>query len=123
VVAIFSRNLAAQTVSTINGTGEQKCDYVYVADVARANMRALQEEVPSGTYNMATGKETSVNEHYEMLAEISGKDLAPQHGPARPGEQLRSSVEPSLASRVLGWRPEVCLRDGFQETLRFFGAV
>ena len=54
---------------------------------------------------------------------ISGKDLAPEHGPAKPGEQLRSSVDPTLAGRVMGWRPEVDLTSGLKETLRFFGAL
>ena len=123
VVAIFCNNLVQGKTSRINGTGEQTRDYVYVEDVARANVLALEEETPSGAYNIGTGMETSVNELYEMLAEISGKDLAPQHGAAKPGEQLRSSVEPSLASRVLGWRSEVGMRDGLRETLRFFGAA
>jgi UDP-glucose 4-epimerase len=100
--------------STINGTGEQIRDYVYVEDVARAIVLALENEVPSGAYNVGTGVETSVNELYELLLEISGKNLAPEHGPAKPGEQLRSSVDPSLADRILGWRPEVKLAAGLK---------
>ncbi len=49
--------------------------------------------------------------------------LPPEHGPAKPGEQLRSSVDPSLAGRAMGWRPEVDLASGLGETLRFFGAL
>jgi UDP-glucose 4-epimerase len=64
-----------------------------------------------------------VNELYRLLLKISGKDLAPEHGPAKPGEQLRSSVDPTLAGRVMGWRPEVDLTSGLKETLRFFGAL
>jgi UDP-glucose 4-epimerase len=123
VVAIFSGNLAAGRISTINGTGEQTRDYVYVEDVARANALALEGEAPSGAYNVGTGSETSVNELYELLLGISGKDLAPERGPAKPGEQLRSSVDPTLAGRVMGWRPEVDLASGLKETLRFFGAL
>ena len=123
VVAIFCGNLAAQKVSTINGTGEQTRDYVYVGDVARANVLALENEVPSGAYNVGTGVETSVNRLYELLLGISGKDLPPEHGPAKLGEQLRSSVDPARAGRVLGWRPEVELAVGLEETLRFFGAL
>jgi UDP-glucose 4-epimerase len=86
VVAIISDNLAEGRVSTINGTGEQTRDaYVYVGDVARANAHALEGEAPSGAYNVGTGSETSVNELYELLVEISGKDLAPEHGPAKAG--------------------------------------
>jgi UDP-glucose 4-epimerase len=123
VVAIFSGNLAEGRTPTINGTGEQTRDYVYVEDVARANVLALEGEVPPGAYNVGTGSETSVNELYRLLLKVSGKDLAPEHGPAKAGEQLRSSVDPTLAGRVMGWCPEVDLTSGLKETLRFFCAL
>jgi UDP-glucose 4-epimerase len=123
VVAIFCGNLAGGRPSTINGGGQQTRDYVYVGDVARANVLALENEVPSGAYNVGTGVETSVSRLYELLSRSSGTNLPPEHGPAKPGEQLRSSVDPSLAGRAMGWRPEVDLASGLRETLRFFGAV
>jgi UDP-glucose 4-epimerase len=121
VVAIFSGNLADGRASTVNGTGEQTRDYVYVEDVARANVLALENGPPPGAYNIGTGNETSVNRLYELLRGISGKDLPPEQGPAKPGEQLRSSVDPAKAARVLGWRPETKLAAGLEETLSFFG--
>jgi UDP-glucose 4-epimerase len=123
VVAIFCGNLAADRDSTINGTGEQTRDYVYVGDVARANILALEGEVPSGAYNIGTGVETSVNRLYELLQDVSGRDLPPDHCPAKPDEQLRSSIDPTRAGRVLGWRPEIELAAGLKETLRSFGAL
>jgi UDP-glucose 4-epimerase len=123
VVAIFCGNLAAGRSSTINGTGEKTRDYVYVEDVARANVLALENEAPSGAYNVGTGVETSVNGLYELLLGISGKDLPPEHGPAKPGEQARSSVDPTKAARLLGWRPEVNLKTGLEETFRFFATA
>jgi UDP-glucose 4-epimerase len=125
VVAIFSNNLAQDRPSTINGTGEQTRDYVFVEDVARANVLAIEApgETPSGAYNIGTGVETSVNELYERLRQISAKQLPPERGPAKPGEQVRSSVNPAKALEVLGWRPEVGLEAGLKETLRSFGVV
>jgi UDP-glucose 4-epimerase len=123
VVAIFGSNLAAGRISTINGTGEQTRDYVYVEDAARANVLALEGAVPSGAYNIGTSSETSVNQLYELLLEISGKDLPPEHGLPNPGEQLRSRVDPALAGRVIAWRSEVDLAAGLKETLRFFAAL
>jgi UDP-glucose 4-epimerase len=64
-----------------------------------------------------------VNELYELLLGISGKDFASVLGPAKPGEQLRSSVDPTLAGRVIGRHPELDLTSGLKETLRFFGAL
>ena len=84
-------NLAEGKTSRINGSGEQSRDYVYVEDVARANVLALENGVPSGAYNVGTGDETNVNRLYELLLMASGTDLPPEHGPAEPGEQLRRS--------------------------------
>lgn len=124
VVAIFCGRLAAGKRATINGTGEQTRDYVYVGDVARANVLALENGIPPGAYNIGTGVETSVNELYERLRRLSGRDdLEPEHGPAKPGEQQRSCVNSSLAGRVMGWHPEVDLDAGLKQTLRFFGAL
>ena len=99
VVAIYCGNLAANRQSTINGTGEQTRDYVYVEDVARANVLVLEK------------------------LEVCGKDLQPGHGAAKPVEQSRSAVDPSLAAGAMGWRPEVDLARSLAETLRFFGAI
>lgn len=123
VVAIFCGRLANGESSTINGAGEQTRDYVYGPDVAKANLLAIENEVESGSYNIGTGVETSVNELYELLREGSGKDLPAEHGPAKPGEQMRSSISPNLAAGKLGWKPETNLADGLKETLRYFGAI
>jgi UDP-glucose 4-epimerase len=120
VVAIFCGNLAAGRPSTVFGTGGQTRDYVHVHDIARANVLALEKEAPSEAYNVGTGIETSVNRIYDLLRQASGKDLPPEYAPARPGEQSRSSVNPSLVARALGWRPEVELAAGLEETFRYF---
>ena len=123
VVAIFCGNLARGKTSTINGGGQQTRDYVYVEDVARANVLALENEVPSGAYNIGTGVETSVNRLYYLLREISGKDLPPQHGPSKPGEQLRSCVDPGLAGRTFDWHAQTGIHTGLEETLHSFAAL
>ena len=64
-----------------------------------------------------------MNELYERLRALTGKDLPPQRGPGKPGEQLRSSVDNGKAAEYLGWRPEVDLDSGLRETLEFFGAL
>jgi UDP-glucose 4-epimerase len=120
VVAIFCGNLAAGRPSTVFGTGGQTRDYVHVHDIAHANVLALEKEAPSEAYNVGTGIETSVNRIYDLLRQASGKDLPPEYAPARPGEQSRSSVNPSLVARALGWRPEVELAAGLEETFRYF---
>ena len=121
VVAIFCGNLADGRPSTINGTGEQTRDYVYVGDVARANVLGVEEEIPPGAYNIGTAVGTSVLELYEKLCVIAGVNLPPNHAPAKPGEQLRSCISFALAEDVMGWRPETDLDTGLEATLHSAG--
>jgi UDP-glucose 4-epimerase len=119
VVAIFSELLLAGAPCNIYGSGLQKRDFVFVADVARANRLALDAEY-SGPLNIGTGVETDIVTLHRLLAEIAGVGAAPRHLAAKPGEQQRSSIDASLAGRVLGWRAQVALREGLEATLEFF---
>ena len=120
VVAIFCHQLLTGQTPIINGDGEQTRDYVYVEDVAAANLCALVGADVTGGVNIATGTETSVNGLHRLLAATAGVETAPRHGPARPGEQHRSCLSPGLAKRVLGWTPTLSLADGLARTLEFF---
>jgi UDP-glucose 4-epimerase len=118
VVAIFcGRMLAGQPVK-IFGTGEQTRDYVFVADVVRANLASLKVNI-TGALNVGTGLETSVNRLFKELAG-SSYELKPVYDAARHGEQQRSVISPAAAAQALGWRPEVTLRAGLARTLAFF---
>jgi UDP-glucose 4-epimerase len=120
VVAIFSERLLEGRETVIYGNGEQTRDYVYVGDVARANLLALESGV-SGAYNVGTGSETTVNRLHSLIAGAAGSPEArAAHAPARPGEQSRSAVDASRAAQDLGWRPETDLAAGLQETVAFF---
>jgi len=119
VVAIFSERLLGGQPCTIYGNGQQTRDFVHVLDVARANLLALEREV-EGPINIGTGVETDVNRLYALLAEAAGVRQPPRHAEAKPGEQMRSSLDIRLASRALGWVPSVGLRDGLAETLAWF---
>ena len=120
VVAIFSERLVRGEPCTIFGTGRQTRDFVYGLDVAQANLLALEREV-EGPINIGTGVETEVNTVHAHLAAAAGAaGVAPLYAEAKPGEQLRSSVDPSLAARVLGWTPRVPLVEGLGRTLAWF---
>jgi UDP-glucose 4-epimerase len=121
VVAIFCGRLLERRPCTINGDGGQTRDYVYVGDVARANLLAAEKGF-AGALNVGTGVETDVNELYARLARAAGVEEPPVHGPAKPGEQKRSCIDPSAARAALGWTPEVSLDDGLLRTLQFFRA-
>ena len=119
VVAIFTGKMLRGEPVTVNGDGLQTRDYVYVGDVARANLLALERDV-TGPVNVGTGVETDVNTLARLLLEATGSDSEIRHGPTKPGEQRRSVVDARRAGERLGWRPEVALRDGLRQTVAFF---
>ena len=121
VVAIFSERLLKGQTCIVNGTGEQTRDFVFGPDVARANLLAATGEV-EGPVNIGTGIETDVNQLYALLARAAGVERPAQHAPAKPGEQMRSSVDPARAAKVLGWRPAVALDEGLRGTVDWFRA-
>ena len=119
VVAIFSERLLAGQGCDINGSGRQTRDFVYVGDVARANVLAVEGGF-CGAVNIGTGIETDVLTVYRRLAQAAGGNAQPRMMPAKPGEQMRSSIDPSLAARVLGWQPTVDLDQGLALTFHSF---
>jgi len=119
VVAIFCQTMLAGKIPTINGDGEQTRDFVYVGDVARTNVLAL-EKGARGPVNVATGIETNINQLWRLVRELAGADIDEAHGAAKPGEQMRSVLDPGLAKKTLGWTPEVDLREGLARTVKFF---
>jgi UDP-glucose 4-epimerase len=119
VVAIFASRLLAGQRAVINGDGLQTRDYVHVDDVVRANLRAASAAA-SGAYNIGTGKGTDVNELFSLIAGLCGESAAPEHGPAKPGEQRRSVLAIDRARSELGWSPSVTLDDGLRRTVHFF---
>lgn len=128
VVAIFCNRVLDGTPLTIFGDGKQTRDYVYVGDVARANLLAATRPLPAvggidaRAFNIGTSIETDVVELARLLREIAGTSVEAKHAPERPGEQRRSAVDVRKAQRVLGWQPQMSLRDGLAATYRYFAA-
>ena len=118
VVAIFATRMLRGEQAIINGDGQQTRDFVYVGDVARANVLAATKG--SGIYNIGTGTSTDINCIFGHLARITKYALLEAHGPAKPGEVRRSCLDPSLARRDLGWEPGVTLEEGLTQTVHAF---
>jgi UDP-glucose 4-epimerase len=114
VVAIFMNALRDGKTPRIYGDGSQTRDYVYVGDVAAATLAAADHD--GGVFNVGTGTETSVVELYERIQSVSGIERAAELAPPRAGELQRSVLDPSLAARELGWKPERSLDDGLAAT-------
>ncbi len=119
VVAIFAGRLLAGEACTIFGDGRQTRDYVFVDDVARANLLAAERRF-DGALNVGTGVETDVERLHALLARAAGSGAPALRGPARAGEQRRSCVDAAAAARALGWRAEVALEGGLGRTLEWF---
>ncbi len=119
VIAIFTGAMLAGRGVTINGSGEQVRDFVYVGDIARGNLLAL-ETPGSGIYNLGSGVGSSVNTVFAELKSATGYALAPHYGPAKLGEVSRTYLDASKARRDLGWEPQVSLRDGLRLTADSF---
>jgi len=119
VVAIFANAMLSGNQPTIFGDGTQTRDFVYVEDVARANLLATESEEP-GLANIATGVETTVNDVYRLLAEATRFRDSPVYAPARTGEVYRIALDIRQANEWLGWIPEVTLADGLRRTVEWF---
>ena len=116
VIAIFAGLMLTGGRPIVNGTGEQERDYVYVGDVARANLLALSKG-GGRMINIGTGVGTSVNHLFDMLAELTGYGEPRQHGPALSGEVFRIYVTNDRARDELGWQPTVKLDEGLRLTV------
>ena len=119
VIAIFCLRLLAEEEPIVNGDGKQTRDFVYVSDVVRAHLAALDSDV-IGHFNVGTGRQADVNTVFEMIAERLGTSLGKRHGPPRPGDQRTSALDWTLIRERLGWRPQVSLEEGLTETAEWF---
>lgn len=119
VVAVFATRMAADQPVMIDGTGQQTRDFVYVGDCVSANIAALDRG--SGmAFNIGTGRETSVRDIFDSLAEVAGYTQKPNFGPARTGDVVRIVLDPSRANRELGWQAKMPLFEGLSKTYAFF---
>jgi UDP-glucose 4-epimerase len=119
VVAIFSKRILEGRSPIINGDGLQTRDYTYVGDVVRVNLAAVRSDFV-GPVNIGTGVETDVVTLFNILKSVSGKDIEPEYGPPKSGEQKRSVLDCSLAEKVFGWKPEVPIEEGLKLTYGWF---
>ncbi len=119
VVAIFIQKMLRGEQAVVNGNGRQTRDFVFVEDVVESNLMAMGPSV-EGVYNVGTGIETSVNDLYKIVVELTKVDFKEVHGPAKRGEQARSVIDSTKLHRDLGWEPKVDLREGLRRTVEYF---
>lgn len=121
VVSIFIGKFLAHQPVRIDWDGEQTRDYVYVGDVARANVEALERG--SGCFVVGTGVKTSVNAIYRTLVQITGFEAPIKGAPQRPGDARDAQFDASGAREALGWNASTTLADGMRATFEYFKAL
>ncbi|HEV7179219.1 MAG TPA: NAD-dependent epimerase/dehydratase family protein [Candidatus Baltobacteraceae bacterium] len=122
VISIFIGKFLKREGVRIDWDGEQTRDYVFVKDVAQANVLAL-EKGSGNCYVIGTNVKTSVNDVYRALVKISGFEAPITQGPRRAGDARDAQFDPALAARELGWKPATKLVDGMHQTYEYFKAL
>jgi UDP-glucose 4-epimerase len=126
VVSIFVSRLLEGRKLTVFGDGRQTRDYVFVKDVARANVLATTARLPASgdfnapAFNIATSIERNVRELAESVGQVMGQHPELEFAPPRPGELFRSALDTSKAKAVLGWAPEWAFDDGLRQLVDWF---
>jgi UDP-glucose 4-epimerase len=116
VVAIFTGKMLSDGQPLINGDGTQTRDYIYVDDIVKANLLALNYK-QSAIFNVGTGIETNVNQLFLTLRKLTGSQCREKYGPAKNGEQQRSVIDSSSLYKAFNWKPSIALRDGLRRTV------
>jgi UDP-glucose 4-epimerase len=106
---------------TVFGDGEQSRDFTYIGNVVAANLLALDAPAAAGrVYNIACGERITLNRLLEELRGLTGRDLTPEYGDARPGDVRHSQADISRAADELGYRPAIGLSEGLQLTVQYY---
>jgi UDP-glucose 4-epimerase len=118
VVAIFADAMLNGRPTRVFGQGANVRDYVYVADVVDAFVRAARPGVAAGQRVLVgTGVGVTDVELHRALAQAAGVDREPEYAPARMGDLPAMVVDASAAGRLLGWRPRTALAEGLRRTV------
>jgi|Deesub1362B_J571_1020462.scaffolds.fasta_scaffold00315_14 UDP-glucose 4-epimerase len=124
VIAIFSYRMLKEEECYIYGDGDQERDFVYVEDVAEANVKALELLFNSDNlcfkFNIGTGKGISVNSIFKILAKRIGYDRKPVYMPRREGEVYKIYLDSKKAGEVLNWKPVITFEQGVDKVVEWF---
>lgn len=120
VVPIFIENLRNGISSNIFGDGNQTRDFVYVADVAKANLMTLNKGSKQ-ILNIGTGTATTINNLYDCAKKIVGANIAASYKPERIGDVRHIALNSMRAQNDLGWKDSFSLQEGLIETVKAFG--
>jgi UDP-glucose 4-epimerase len=121
VMIRWMERLAKGQPCLILGDGAQTMDFVFVTDIARANLRAANSSITDDVLNIASGTETSLTELATVLGRVMGVDLAPEYGPARKATPVsRRLADVKKAERQIGFTAKVPLEEGLRQLVQWW---
>ncbi len=122
VISIFVQKFIDDIKPTIFGDGSAIRDYVYVKDVVKANLKAM-DRADGEAMNISTAKGTSVKQLFDLLNALFDRNWEPIYSKERKGDIHTSILDNSKARNLLGWLPDYTLDEGLKETISFFESV
>ncbi len=122
VIAIFIDNAVKGLESFQNGDGLQTRDFVYVGDVVAALLRAKEIKY-QGEINIGSGIEATLLDIRRDIGKALGEEMRVKEMPAKLGEQRRSCLSPKRAKEILGWEPQVFLKEGIKRTIAWAQSI
>ncbi|HPP02227.1 MAG TPA: SDR family oxidoreductase [bacterium] len=123
VVSIFCERMLKGEEAVIFGDGRQTRDFVYVGDVARACVMAMDAPPVTDTFpafNVSTQKQTTVNTLFDLIAENARSTQSRIYAPERPGDVRDSCLANDKIRQYIGWKPEVDIKEGIRRTVEYF---
>jgi UDP-glucose 4-epimerase len=121
VLIRWMERIASGQRPIIMGDGTQTMDFIHVHDIARINLLAANSTVTDEVFNVASGRETSLNELARLLAEVMGSPLEPEYAPARKVNPVtRRLASTEKAEKLLDFRAEVTLEDGLRDLVAWW---
>ncbi len=119
VVAIFTEKLLKKEQPIINGDGQHIRDYIFVEDVVKANIKALNYN-QSDYFNISTGTQTTTQQVFDAIESNLKTGIKPLNGPDRPGDPRKISLSSKKAQEKLGWEATVDFTQGIEKTIQFY---
>jgi len=123
VIPLFFKAALENKAPTINGDGTNSRDFTFVANAVEANILSLfteNKEAVNQIYNVACGERTSLNQLWEMICEVTGCTVKANHGPNRTGDIPHSLADVGKAKKLMGYKGEILLKEGFERSFSFY---
>ena len=121
VISAFFYNATRNAPLQIHGDGNQTRDFVYVTDVANANLLAASSDAANLVVNIGSGRETSINELAMTIKKLALSDSSIEHAAPRIGDGRRSLADIRNAKRIINYEPKIRIDGGLAKLSRFFG--